>query len=103
MIVKSALTERVERVGHLVIYVLIVILGLFAKVLFHGFFELILVHASIGVGIVGGWVVIDFQLMDELWPDLLPEELAVVFGVFEIDSADEFLSLHVAHFFYFLY
>jgi hypothetical protein len=60
--------------------------------LFHGFFELILVHASISVDVVGGGIGTDFELVEEFGFDLLSEDLAVVFGVLEIDATDEFLA-----------
>jgi hypothetical protein len=60
--------------------------------LFHGFLEFVFVHASICIGVVGRGIGTDFELVEEFGFDLLSEDLAVVFGVFEIDTADEFLA-----------
>ena len=71
--------------------------------LFHGFLKFVLVHASIGIGIVGGGIETDLKFLEELRFDLLSENLAVVFGVLEIDSTDELLTLHLTHFLLFVF
>ena len=60
--------------------------------LFHGFLELVFIHASICIGVVGSGIGTDFELVEEFGFDLLSEDLAVVFGGFEIDTTDEFLA-----------
>jgi hypothetical protein len=60
--------------------------------LFHCFLEFVLVHTSICIGVVGCGIRTDFELMEEFGFDLLSEDLAVVFGVLEIDTTDEFLA-----------
>ncbi len=70
--------------------------------MFHGFFELILVQASISVDVVGGGIGTDFELAEKFGFDLLSEDLAVVFGVLEIDASDASLACHFTHFLLFL-
>jgi hypothetical protein len=71
--------------------------------LFHGLLKFVLVHAFIGIEIVGSGIGTDFKFLEELGFDLLSEKLAVVFGVLKIDSTDELLTLHLTHFLLFVF
>lgn len=100
VILHPALTQGIQGVGHFIIVSLTLIFGLSVEMLFHGLLEFILVHASIGIDVVGCGIGTDFEFLEKLGFYLLSEDLAVVFGGLEIDAADKLLALHLTHFFF---
>ena len=92
------LPQRIKRVSQLIIECPTLIFDLFGKMLFHGLFQFVFVHASECISVIGGRMGTDLELLEKFGFNLLSEDLTMVFGVLEVDTTDEFLTLHLTHF-----
>jgi hypothetical protein len=101
LIIASAYIHGIQRVSHLVVGVLILVLNLFIIVLLHGFLQLVLVHAFVSIHVVGRRVFANLKLLEQFWLYLLSESLLVMFGSLEIQATNEILTLKVSHFFFY--